>query len=91
MSAVTSEAVSQPAPMPRIAPGIIDHSRSRSNTPRQVHSDTRSISTRIGSRIAAACTGEMASAISGTPTKPTAPPKPPLDRPTRMTAGMAAA
>ena len=41
--------------------------------------------------MAAACTGDMTSAISGTPTKPTAPPKPPFDRPTRMTAGMAAA
>ena len=30
-------------------------------------------------------------AISGTPTKPTAPPKPPFDRPTSVTAGMAAA
>ena len=46
---------------------------------------------RMGSRIAAACTGEIASAISGTPTKPTAPPNPPFDRPTRITAGTAAA
>ncbi len=34
---------------------------------------------------AAACTGLMTSDISGTPTKPMAPPKPPFDRPARMT------
>ena len=41
--------------------------------------------------IAAACTGDMTSDISGTPTKPMAPPKPPFDRPTKITAGSAAA
>ena len=46
---------------------------------------------RIGNRIAAACTGDIVSAINGTPTKPTPPAKPPFDSPTRMTAGMATA
>jgi hypothetical protein len=46
---------------------------------------------RIGSMIAAAWIGDMTSDIKGTPTKPMAPPKPPLERPARMTAGRAAA
>jgi hypothetical protein len=58
--------------------------------PRQLHNDTRSISTRIGNRMAAACTGGMASAINGTPMKPIDPPSPPFDSPTRITAGTAA-
>jgi len=41
--------------------------------------------------VAAAWIGLMTSAISGTPTNPMAPPKPPLDRPTRTTAGSAVA
>ena len=44
----------------------------------------------IGSRIPAADTGEMTSAMSGTPISAIVPPKPPLDSPTRKTAGMAA-
>ena len=44
---------------------------------------------RIGSVIAAACTGGMVSAISGMPSTPS-PAKPPFDSPSRITAGTAA-
>jgi hypothetical protein len=47
-----------------------------------------SMTMRIGSMIAAACTGDMVSAISGTPTSAIAPPKPPFDMPTSITAGI---
>jgi hypothetical protein len=50
-----------------------------------------SMTIRIGSMIAAALIGETTSAISGRPISAMAPPKPPFDRPTKMTAGMAAA
>ncbi len=49
-----------------------------------------SMTIRIGSMIAAALTGEVTRAIIGTPIKAMAPPSPPFDRPTKMTAGMAA-
>ena len=51
----------------------------------------RSIRHRIGSITAAAWIGEMTSAISGTETKPTPPPKPPFEMPAVNTAGTAAA
>ncbi len=41
--------------------------------------------------IAAACAGEITSAISGTAMPPMPPAKPPLEMPFRITAGMAAA
>ena len=41
--------------------------------------------------IAAACVGGMASAIIGTDTPPMPPPRPPLDIPVRMSAGIASA
>ena len=41
--------------------------------------------------MAAACTGGITSAISGTPITAIAPPKPPLEKPMSATAGMAAA
>ena len=91
MSGVTIAAVSQPMPMPTIAPGSMITSVRRSRKPRHDQSETMSIRTRIGSRIAAACTGGMASAISGTPTSAMAPPSPPLASPTRATAGIATA
>jgi hypothetical protein len=45
---------------------------------------------RIGSMMPAAATGEIASAINGTPSIEIAPPKPPLASPTSTTAGTAA-
>ena len=88
---VTTAAVSQPSPMPSIAAGSISLSVTGSRSPRQVHSETMSMTTRIGSRIAAAWTGETTSAINGTPISAIAPPSPPFDRPTSTTAGTAAA
>jgi len=50
----------------------------------------RSMVQRIGSMIAAACTGETNSAISGTASTPSPPPNPPLETPASSTAGTAA-
>ncbi len=77
--------------MPASAPGSMSFSVTGSRSPRHVHSETMSIKIRIGSSIAAACTGDTTSAISGTPMSAIAPPSPPFDRPTTMTAGTAAA
>jgi hypothetical protein len=77
--------------IPSNAPGNMMTRVLLSLLPRQVHKETMSMTIRIGSRMAAAWTGEIASAISGTPSNAMAPPKPPLDRPTMITAGMAAA
>ena len=61
----------------------------RSKVPRQATRPTMSMATSTGSMIAAAVTGEMTTAMRGTPTSVSAPPKPPLARPTRSTAGIA--
>jgi hypothetical protein len=78
-------------PMPTMPAGNMILSVFGSKTPRQVHRLTISMTIRIGSMIAAALIGETTSAISGRPISAMAPPKPPFDRPTKMTAGMAAA
>jgi len=88
---VTHAAVAQPMAMPASAPGTMIISVVLSLWLRQLHRLTISMTMRIGSRIAAACTGEIAKAISGTPSSAMAPPKPPLESPTRITAGMAVA
>ncbi len=58
---------------------------------RQAQSATMSMTIRIGRKDGAASSGLTTSAISGTPISAKAPPSPPLERPTSVTAGTAAA
>ena len=60
-----------------------------SKSRRNAQTLTQSCTIRIGSTIAAACTGEIASTNSGMASV-LKPEKPPLDRPSRTTAGTAA-
>ena len=64
---------------------------SRLKTPRYAHSPTASMTSRIGSRIAAACGIGTASATSGVVRMPAPLPKPPFWIPTKRMAGMATA
>ncbi len=86
----TEAEVAQPMAMPASAPGSSIFRSVRSLWWRQVQSATPSITMRIGSRMAAACTGGTAMASSGTPMRASASPMPPFVSPTRRTAGMAA-
>jgi hypothetical protein len=61
-----------------------------SQSRRNDHTVTTSWTIRIGSMIAAACTGDTTSAISGSDSSPM-PEKPPFDSPMSVTAGIAAA
>lgn len=63
----------------------------RLNTPRYAHSPAASITTRIGSRIAAAWGIGTASAMSGVAKSPAPLPKPPLEMPISRIAGIATA
>ena len=90
IEAGTIAAVSQPMPMPIMAPGSMTLSRVPLPCLRQSQSEIQSMKMRIGKRIAAAWTGETTMASSGTPIIESASPMPPLVRPTRMTAGIAA-
>ncbi len=86
----TSAEVAQPSAMPASAPGSMIFSVVQSPCLRQMTSDIMSMKIRIGSRMAAACTGETTRARKGNPISDKASPIPPFARPTRMTAGMAA-
>ena len=76
--------------MPQAALGNITASTRLSQVFRNAQTLTTSCTIRIGRVIEAASTGETARAISGTAITPR-PEKPPLARPSRITAGMAAA
>ena len=80
---------SVPTRMPRSDAGSRMRSSGQIHLPRNFHSATRSITHRIGSRIAAACTGEMTRAINGTAATPRPPPNPPFEMPNIRTAGTA--
>ena len=62
----------------------------RSQSRRKEKTVTTSWTIRIGSMIAPACTGEIASAIRGSERRPI-PEKPPFERPISITAGTAMA
>jgi hypothetical protein len=76
--------------MPAAAPGIMTLSTVPSQSRRNAQMPTASCTIRIGSRIAAAASGEIASASIGIEMLPT-PTKPPFESPSRITAGMATA
>ena len=80
----------QPSAIPARPAGIAMRRIRRSMRARKVTRPIASSSMRIGSMIATACEGATAVAISGTPSAPTAPPKPAFDTPVRITAGTAA-
>ena len=85
----TRAAISQPAPTP-IAPAGARIARLRgSQSRRNAQTLTQSWTIRIGRMIAAALTGEIASANSGMASV-LRPEKPPFDRPSSTTAGIAA-
>ena len=67
-----------PAAMPMSDAGMSRRSSDQIHFPRWAHNVTRSITQRIGNRIAAAWSGEMTSAINGTATIPKPPAKPPF-------------
>ena len=66
-------------------------SSGNTHRPRNFQSATMSITQRIGSKIAAAWTGEITSAIKGTAATPRPPPNPPLEIAYSKTAGIATA
>ena len=76
--------------MPMIEPGSIQARMRPSQLFRNAQTPTTSWTIRIGNRIAAARTGEIASARIGSDSAPS-PTNPPLDRPSRITAGTASA
>ena len=80
-----------PIPMPISEAGTNMRSSGKTHLPRYAHKANTSIRHRMGSRIAAARTGDTISAISGTAIMPKPAPKPPLDIPNMMTAGTATA
>jgi hypothetical protein len=86
----TRAASSQPTKMPTAAAGSIRISRPLSQVLRKLQTLTTSWMIRIGSRMAAASTGETTSDSMGAATTPI-PANPPLARPSRITAGMATA
>ncbi len=81
---------SAPSKMPSIEAGTSSFSSRHIQWPRKTHSAIRSITQRIGSKIAAAVIGDTTRAIKGTATMTIPPPKPPLAIPNIRTAGIAA-
>ncbi len=77
--------------VPITAPGIIVRRIVASQRFHHTRNANTSINSRIGSMIAAALTGAIVSDISGTPTMPTPPPRPPFAMPTISTATIAQA
>ena len=78
-----------PMAIPSSPAGIRKRSCGQLHFPRQAQTLKTSIRQRMGNSMAAAWTGEITSAISGTETTPRPPPNPPLAMPKINTAGTA--